>query len=171
MAIVFELVVGFGQNREAADRAVELAKTHAPLSVGGRAIDLLEPWLYEVESGWLFSVAPAGVGFGIPRDSGRPRHTLSASELSELARGLHGLLRQFDGYRRAIVDWDPEDVVECADLEADYGATLADGHPAGLVLAATVLDSLSSSSAQHFEPFAAGFDWIPYRDHKRGNTW
>jgi hypothetical protein len=170
MAIVFELVVGFGHNREAGVRAVELVKAHPLLSVADRAIDLLEPWFYEVESGWLFSVAPAGVGFGLAQERGKPRHHLTAVELSELARGLYALLRRFDGYLRATVDWDPEDVVECADLDEAYGDELAGGNPHGLVLAEAVRRSLSVESARHFEPFAPGYDWIPYRGHSRGNT-
>lgn len=126
MAIVFELVVGFGQDREAGVRATELVKAHPVLSAGGRAIELLEPWFDEVESGWLFSVAPAGVGFGLAQDRGKPRQHLTADELSELAQGLYALLQQFGGYRRATVDWDPEDVVECADLDEGYGNMLAE---------------------------------------------
>ena len=169
MAIVFELVVNFDGNSQGAERAMNMARMHAPLPVGGqRAFELLEPSIYEVRGFYVVSIAPAGVGYGVPRDQSKTRRELTAGELTELAHGLYRLLAQFDGYRAATVDWDPEGVVECADLEEDYGDQLVEGYPHGLVLAEGVRRGLSADAARHFEPFSPGFDWIPYRGHQSG---
>ena len=164
---VFELVVVFDGHAEAS-RAAETVRAHPPLSAGGKPVSLLEPLLHPHSR--TVSTSPAGVGTRIPRDDG-PRLQLTAAELSELAWGLFGLLRRFDGYRAAVVGWDPEDFVECADLEHEYGDFLADGFPTGLVLAEEVLHTLTSASAQHFQPFEPGYQWIPYDGHDRGNVY
>lgn len=168
MAIVFELVVNFGRNGEAADRAVDIVRRHGPLHVGGRVIQLHEPMRTVVDGDIEVSVIPVGVGAGLPLDRGLPRVELTAEEMSELGRGLYRVLAAIDGYRAAAVDWDPESVVECADLEEEYGDQLVEGFPHGLVVAESVRRGLSDGAAQHFERFADGFDWIPYRGHEHG---
>ena len=168
VAIVFELVVNFGRNAEAADRAAEVVRRRGPLHVGNRAIELHEPLRAVVDGDIELSVIPAGVGVNVVLDGDLPHVELTADELSELARGLYEVLAQFDGYRAAAVDWDPESLVECTDLEGDYGDQLVEGFPHGLVVAEAVRRGLSVEAAQHFERFAAGFEWIPYRGHGYG---
>lgn len=166
VAIVFELVVNFGSDAAAADRAVEVVRRHGPVRAGGQAVKLHEPLRAVVDGDIEISVIPNGVGVRVPMDD--TLVPLTAEGLSELARGLFAVLAEFSGYRAAVVDWDPESVVECKDLEEEYGDDLAEGYPSGLVLAESVLSELRAAARRHFEPFAPGYAWIPYRGHSQG---
>jgi hypothetical protein len=168
MAIVFELVVDFAENREAAERAAQTARAEGSLRAGEHELPVLALVARFAEGQVELSVIPLGINVNLPADKGYPRVRLAAGELTELAQGLYRLLARFDGYRAAAVDWDPEHVVECADLEEDYGDQLVEGYPHGLVLAEGVRRRLSADAARPFEPFAPGFDWIPYRGHQSG---
>lgn len=88
-----------------------------------------------------FSVHPRGISYGGPgpyppfeaRDLGN-------DELAAVGQQLYDRLRRFDGYKAAIVGWDPESLIDVGELEADY---LPDGTISqleGLVLSDTLIE-------------------------------
>lgn len=175
MAVIFELVVNFGDDRSAAERAVAMVAATDPIPLGEHAVALHPASLGMVrspvdgEAHLELSVLPAGVGWGVPADAGSERRELDPGELSRLGHGLYGVLSRMDGYRAAVVGWDPEGYVDVAELRRDWSAELADGALPGLVLADDVLATLPMASG--FRPFRPGFAWIPYRGENAGNGW
>lgn len=162
MAILFELVVNYGRNEEAAQAAVRTAMAHPPLPAGRHRIPLAEPHIRTVvaregDPYFEMSIVPVGVGIR----SGWERLRLTAGELSELGRGLYSLLSTFSGYRVAMVGLDPEMFVDPVELRMEYADEFADGTLPGLVLAEDLQRSLPES--RHFVPFSDGFVWIPYQ--------
>lgn len=165
MAIVFELVINFGSDRDAAAAAGHLVAAHPPLSAGHYHIPLHEPLLstvrgYHGEAYLEMSIIPVGVGWKVGFDRDRERLRLTAAEFSELGHGLYRLLMGFTGYRAAQVGWDPEGRVDPAELREDRADELAAGQLPGLVLADDLCQHLHG---QGFVPFVPGFVWIPYQ--------
>jgi hypothetical protein len=152
MAVIFELVAGFGDDQEAAARAA--ATVPGSLRVGTRTIALHRPLL----SGGELSVIPVGVSHGMPMDRDLPRTELD--DLTALAHGLYDVLRTMRGYEAAMVGWDPEGFVDLAELRSDWSEELAAGDLPGLVLSEAVRRTLAPNTT--FEPFAPGFEWLPY---------
>ncbi|GAA4935051.1 hypothetical protein [Actinoplanes utahensis] len=169
MAIAFELVVNFGANHDAAERARAAVSGHPPLHVGDHRIPLHEPLLMTARSssGREFlemSVLPVGVGSGVAPDRGRRSIPLTGEEFGLLGHGLYGLLRRFTGYRAAQVGWNPEDRVDLDELRSDWMAELATGRMPGLTLADDVHRDLHRDlHGSGFTRFAPGHVWIPYR--------
>jgi hypothetical protein len=166
MAIIFELVINFGNDRSAAETAAHLLTAHPPLAAGRHQIPLHRPLFDTVrdasgEPYLQMSVIPAQVGFGCALDKGRPRLPLTPAELSELGNGLYSVLTTLTGYRAAQVGWDPEDFVDPVELRQQWVEELAAGTLPGLVLAETLL---SDAPTQAFVPFTNGFIWLPYQD-------
>ena len=169
MAIVFELVINFGLDRGAADDAVRLVRTHPPVTAGKHRVLLHDPLLNVVrgiggEPHVEMSIVPARVGWNVGLDRGDARLALTAAELTELGAGLYQLLRQLTDYRVAQVGWDPEGLVDLAELEQEWADEIAAGQMNGLVLAEDMRHQLVTDA---FEPFAVGFIWIPYRGDPR----
>jgi hypothetical protein len=165
MALVFELVVNYGQNHAAAEQAVRVAAAHPPLAVGGHRIPLHPPsmsTIHSAEDGSYLelSVVPVGIGSGVPLDRNRDRLHLTGEELSDVGRGLYSLLAKFRGYRAAFVGWDPETFVDPTELRTEWAEELSAGELSGLVLAEELHRLLPHSRG--FQPFAPGHVWIPY---------
>jgi hypothetical protein len=110
------------------------------------------------------SVVAAGVGTPIPADAHVERLALDRDERSELARGLYEVLRPCRGYRAAFVGWDPEYLVDLAELEREWADELRAATLHGLVLADETLARLGTPAT--LEPFAPGFSWMPYRGER-----
>jgi hypothetical protein len=168
VAILFELVVNYGRNEQAAQDAARMATTHPPLRAGRHRIPLAAPVLRTVEARegepYLeMAIVPVGVGFR----PGWERLRLTAGELSELGHDLYSLLSTFSGYRVAMVGIDPEILVDPVELRMDWADELADGSLTGLVLAEDLHRSLPESRG--FVPFSDGFVWIPYRGERNPN--
>jgi hypothetical protein len=64
------------------------------------------------------------------------------------------------GYEAAMVGWDPEGFIDLAELRSDWSEELAAGDLLGLVLSEAVRRTLAPNTT--FEPFAPGFEWLPY---------
>jgi hypothetical protein len=84
---------------------------------------------------------------------------LTTEEWESLATQLYGLLRQFRGYRAAIVGWDPEYLGDLGDLAVEWREDDDIYRLAGLVVA----DDLAAAWAldDRFVTFAAGYNWLP----------
>lgn len=172
MAVIFELVVNFGSDVDAARAASLIAATSPPLKAGRHRIPLHPALITEESSEYAgsppyaqLSILPVAVGYGVATDGTLPRIALTAEELTELGRGLYGLLAQFGGYQVAMVGWDPESLVDTAYLREDMAEELATGAPNGLVISDVVHDALGAGES--FAAFAPGFVWIPWQGAKR----
>jgi hypothetical protein len=161
MAVVFELSVHFGPERAAADRFIaQIKQRYRSFPIGTHTI-ALHPPLLNIRSAPNIevSIIPIGIGMGVAMDRDHPHLDLTTDELTRLGHQLYDLLRGLDGYKVAMVGWDT-DRFTCLELQTDYQAELLDGTMTGVVVARDQLASLTTS--QHFVPFDAYADWIPY---------
>ena len=170
MAMIFELVINAGPNRTSAERVAECLSGVPRLHAGRYRVSLIPPQNRAVrgEDGAVYhevTVMAAGVGHARTSDVDREL-PLDVEELSELAQGLYEVLRRCRGYRAAVVGWNPEYLVDTAELARDWVEELRAGTCHGLVLADETLEQLVPSA--RLEPFAPGFSWIPYRYHRWG---
>jgi hypothetical protein len=162
MAIIFELVVNFGLDDDAVADATEELDRKATVEVRGVQLPVTPPFVTPLEtSGYLeFSVHPRGIGAGGPGPYPpfNPRD-LGDDEIGAVGDQLYHCLRRFHRYEAAVVGWDPESMVDPAELEAE----VPDGRISrlnGLVLADGLIDSWRPSG---FVPFEPGYSWVPYR--------
>jgi hypothetical protein len=100
MAIVFELVLNYGQNHAAIEDARRVVAAHPPLPAGPHRVALHEPLVDTVldaaDRPFLeMSIIPVGVGHNVAIDR-HSRVRLTPEELDELGAGLYGLLA--DGF-------------------------------------------------------------------------
>ena len=167
MAICFELVVNFGDNVEAAQRAALTEPRPMLLRTGTHQIPLHRPLLRTVDSYTELSIMPVAVGFGVVLDGTLPRIRLTAAELTELGHQLYRLLARFDGYVAAMVGWDPESLLDPAELKNELSTELAEGSIHGLVLCDRLHDELDLGD--NYTEFQPGYRWIPYRGEKPGS--
>ena len=173
--MIFELVVNFGQNTEAARSAASwnLDSRSSPvttLSAGSHRIPLHRPDMtivdgHQSEATHInLAVIPVGVGLRLPMDGNVPRFRLTAAELTELGTGLYRLLATFDGYLAAAVGWDvdsfidPEYIAGTEELETGWWS--------GLVLCEALRDELGLAGNPHYVSFQPGYVWVPYRGEK-----
>ncbi|QKW19409.1 hypothetical protein HUT16_10295 [Kitasatospora sp. NA04385] len=171
MAVVFTLVVNFGDDLESARGAAATAAGWPPLKAGHHRIPLHpatitseSPEYAESPAYAQLSVLPVAVGFGAAPDRPLPRIGLTSEELTELGHGLYDLLAKFDGYQAAMVGWDPDSLVDTTYLRTDLTDELANGSPGGLVVSESLHRDLGMG--RHFAPFAPGFVWIPWQGVK-----
>ncbi|MCP3801063.1 hypothetical protein NLX83_17520 [Allokutzneria sp. A3M-2-11 16] len=172
MAVIFELVINFGEERAAAERAVDVVAETAAIPAGDSLIRLHRPALRDAVSRAgdpyiEFSAIPAGIGWGLPLDRDGERVVLDRAQLSALGHALYDVLSHLDGYQAAIVGWDPEGFVDLAELREDWSDELAHAQLPGLVLSPWARRKLPTATG--LQPFADGFDWIPYRGEGAGN--
>ncbi|MEU9022696.1 hypothetical protein [Actinomadura sp. NPDC048394] len=165
MAIVFELVLNYGQNHAAIEDARRVVAAHPPLPAGPYRVALHEPLVDTVldaaDQPFLeMSIIPVGVGHNVAIDR-HSRVRLTPEELDELGVGLYGLLAKLSGYQLAMVGWDPEWLVDPVELQREYADRLQAGTLYGLVVAETVQLGVPMPS---LVPFADGFLWFPFRD-------
>ncbi|MFE7854188.1 hypothetical protein [Streptomyces sp. NPDC057403] len=161
MAICFELVVNFGDDAEAAQASARVDPHPWALRAGSHRIPLHRPLLTKAGSYFELSILPVAVSLGCGLDGSLPRFQLTAAELTELGHQLYELLAQFRGYVAAKVGWDPEPLVDTAELRSDWSDELNDGSLHGLVLCEKLYAELAPSAA--YETFRPGYRWIPYR--------
>jgi hypothetical protein len=163
MAIVFELVVNFGTDKQAAEAAAELVRRADHIDVRGVPVPLGEPFVYELTPppAYIeFSVHPRGIGYcgPGPKPDFDPR-SLTSDEITRIGHTLYDLLRGFSGYRAAVVGWDPESQVDLEDFEADW----RNGDPPrydGLVLADDLCERWRLGP--EWIVFSPGYRWLPY---------
>ncbi|MEU3982685.1 hypothetical protein AB0F77_21750 [Streptomyces sp. NPDC026672] len=168
MALCFELVVNFGDNIEAARAAALTQPRPLVLRAGAHRIPLHRPLLHTAEPHIELSVIPVAVGFGVAVDGSLPRFRLTATELTELAHQLYGLLARFQGYVAAKVGWDPEGILDLDDLRSDWADELRDGTLHGLVLSEQLHTELGLGA--DYVEFRPGYRWIPYRGEEPGSV-
>ncbi|MFE2165603.1 hypothetical protein ACFXB3_11110 [Streptomyces sp. NPDC059447] len=161
MALCFELVVNFGDNLRAAREATLTEPKSWVLHAGARRIPLHRPMLTTTGPHVELSILPVAVGWGVGLDGGLPRLPLSAAEFTELGHQLYELLAKFDGYLTARVGWDPESLLDPAELKAEWSEELADGSLHGLVLCDELHGALGLGD--EYVPFQPGYRWMPYR--------
>jgi hypothetical protein len=143
MAIIFELVVNFGLDEDAVADATEELDRKPTVEVRGVQLPVTPPFVTPLEaSGYFeFSVHPRGIGAGGPGayPPFNPRD-LSDDEIGAVGDQLYHRLRRFHGYEAAVVGWDPESLVDPAELEVE----VPDGRISrlnGLVLADRLIES------------------------------
>jgi hypothetical protein len=161
MAIIFELVVNFGDNLEAAQAAALTNPSPTTLQAGSQRFPLHRSMLNRSGSYIELAVIPVSVSWGLPMDGTLPRTRLSAVELTELGQGLYRLLAKFSGYVVAKVGWDPEAFLDPAELRSDWVDELADGTIHGLVLCEALHAELGLDD--NYVEFQPGYLWTPYR--------
>jgi hypothetical protein len=173
--MIFELVVNFGQNTEAARSAASWnpdarSSPVTTLPAGSHRIPLHRPHMtfgpgFESEETHTeLAVIPVGVGLRLPMDGTVPRFRLTAAELTELGTGLYQLLATFDGYLAAMIGWDVDSFV---DPEYIAGTEeLETGWWKGLVLCEALRDELGLAGNPCYVPFQPGYVWVPYRGEK-----
>jgi hypothetical protein len=162
MAVVFGLSVHFGPDRVAADRFIaQIKQRYRSFPIGPHTIALHPPLLdaRSIETNIEVSIIPIGVGLAVAIDRDHPRLDLTTAELTQLGQQLYELLRGLDGYEVAMVGWDTDRFTRL-ELQTDCQEELLDGTMAGVVVARNQLSSITTS--QHFVPFDAYADWIPY---------
>ena len=168
MAIIFELVINYGNDRAAAESAAGLVESHPPLAAGRYEIPLHEPHVGTVRDAdgqpYLeMSIVPAQVGLGVAFERRQPRLPLTAAEFSELGDGLYSVLATISGYRAAKVGWDPEEFVDPLELRRDWSEEIAAGALPGLVVAEGLHLGVPMDA---FVPFTSGFVWLPYQGER-----
>jgi hypothetical protein len=168
MAVVFELVVNFGQDELAVSAAEEELERFPPVEVRGMPLPLTPPFVtrFAAAGGGIryieFAVHPRGIGYGGPGPIA-PFHTrdLNDDEISRTGERLYDLLRRFRGYDVALVGWDPESLVDVRELEVDYVEDGSIFDLQGLVLANRLVAQWNLGTA--FVPFDAEHQWLPYQ--------
>lgn len=162
MAIIFELVVNFGDDIAAARAAAERIQPGSSpviLRVHDHRITLRRPLIGTAGSHVELAFLPEPVSFGLTY--GVPRIPLTAAEFTELGEQLYRLLASIDGYLAAIVGWDVEGMVDLDELRDEWSEELTEGSIDGLVLSDGVHRELSLGD--NYSVFRPGFRWIPYR--------
>ncbi|WP_406173889.1 hypothetical protein [Streptomyces canus] len=167
MAICFELVVNFGDDAEAAHAAARIDPRPLVLRAGAHRVPLHRPMMAKVGSYIELSILPVAVSWHCGLDGSLPRFQLTAAELTELGHQLYELLAQFHGYVAAKVGWDPESLLDPAELSGEWSDELNDGTIHGLVLCEELHAALDLSA--DYEVFQPGYRWIPYRGEERSN--
>jgi hypothetical protein len=172
VAIIFGLVMNFGDDLGAAEEAAHRVSEHPPLTADGQDVPLrwAPPSAVDSALGVPYqevSVAPERVGWGVAGERREERLQLSAAEMTELGQGLYNVLGTLTGYRLAIVGWAPQSLVDLDELRMECAAELAAGAITGLVVGESVLSELPPCGG--LRPFAPGYSWVPYRGERRGN--
>jgi len=159
MAVVFELVVNFGENETAVADAEAICGSVPPVCVRGIDVSLTGPHIAHFAQSYIeFSVGLYGVSRGYKVHPQFKVTDLTNDDMSEFRDHLYGLLRQFDGFVAAIVGWDPEEVVDLPllrDRVDEYGLDRLDG----LVLASDIV--VDWGLVAEFSDFAPGYSWLP----------
>ncbi|WP_031031853.1 hypothetical protein [Streptomyces sp. NRRL WC-3725] len=161
MAICFELVVNFGDNAEAAQAAARINPKPWVLRAGAHRIPLHRPLVAKADSYIELSILPMAVSWGCGLDGSLPRFQLTAAELTELGHQLYALVAQFGGYVAAKVGWNPESLLDPAELRCEWSDELNAGSIHGLVLSEELYAELDLSA--DYEVFRPGYRWMPYR--------
>jgi hypothetical protein len=168
MAILFELVVNFGADTKGTEDAAEAVRSVGHIDMRGVPLPLGGPvitWLRSPDVYTEFSVYVRGTGYRAPGPVPDldPR-SLTSEEITQVGHALYNLLGGLSGCRAAIVGWNPESLVDLADLETDW----RNGDPpsyGGLVLA----DNLCArwDVGHEWVTFTRGYRWLPYSGSKR----
>ena len=167
VGLVFELVVNFGRNHDKVGAATEAVRRLHTLHVRGVEVPLGEPYVsrFPGPRGYIeFSVWPRGIGYGPSKIPNLDPASLTELELTGIGHDLYSLLRQFDGYRAAIVGWDPEEIVDLHELETEWIKSGDVASLDGLVLATDLKNRWQLD--ERFVPFAEGYCWLPYGGSK-----
>jgi hypothetical protein len=167
VAVCFELVVNFGDDAEAAQAAARIDPKPWVLRAGAHRVPLHRPLLAKVGSYIELSILPVAVSWHCGLDGSLPRFELTAADLTELGHQLYELLAQFHGYVAAKVGWDPESLLDPAELRCEWSDELNEGSIHGLVLSEKLHAELDLSA--DYEVFRPGYRWIPYRGEESSN--
>lgn len=165
MAVVFELVVNFGENKAAADLAIQAVEQQGSVMLRDLSIPLRDVYLSNPTDGSLqkyieFSVVPSGLQYGGEISDRFDVYELGDEDFSCVANQLYDLLKQFDGFEAARVGWDTEGDVDLHELEMEWLLDEEIYRLDGLVLSARLVDLWRLD--ERFVPFREGFSWLPY---------
>lgn len=170
VAVIFELVVNFGADEQAAEAAAALVRRVDHVEVRGVSLPLGDPFITRVQppNTYIeFSVHPRGLGYGGPGPiSDLDPQSLTDEEITQVGRALYDLLQVFSGYRAAIVGWDPESLVDVQDLQTDWRNGDVPEYD-GLVLANDLFEKWQLGP--EWVAFSHGHRWLPYRGSR--NVW
>jgi hypothetical protein len=170
VAILFELVVNFGTNERDMQAATEIVRRVEHVNLRNVSLPLGTPFVTRLSSPTTyieFSVVAHGLGYGEPgpKPDLDPR-SLTNEEITQVGHALYDLLRTFSGYRAAIVDWDPESLVDVHDPDTDWRNGDPPGYD-GLVLAQDLCEQWQLGP--EWVPFGDDHRWLPYSGSK--NLW
>lgn len=169
MAVIFELVVSFPWQ---ADAAVEAAKAHVAavggVRVQGTHVPFGEPFVSQLTRTATpyieFSVHPGGIGYGSARPGPVEVTSLNNDDLNQIGNDLYDVLRGRHGYLAGVVGWDPESLVDIDDLHADWLAGDAPDYD-GLVLREDICARWGLDET--WQKFANGYRWLPYQGSRK----
>ena len=166
MAVLFELVVNFGTDEQGVEAAVDAVQRVGRVEVRGLSVPLGDPYVTRLKSDdpyIEFSVVARGLGTDRPASAldFDPR-SLTNEEMTQVGHGLYDLLRNFSGYRAALVGCDSESLVDMTELESEWRAGELDYD--GLVLAEDLCERWRLGPA--WVAFNPGFRWLPYSGAK-----
>jgi hypothetical protein len=167
MGVVFELVVNFGHNEPGVEAATGVVRSTGSVRVRGIDLPLGDPHVTRSAGprGYIeFTVWARGVGYGSPAHPELDPLSMTEPEITAVGYDLYALLGRFDGYRAAIVGWDPEQLVDLHELESEWVAAGDINGLDGLVVATDLRNRWQLDDA--FVPFAEGYWWHPYRGAK-----
>jgi hypothetical protein len=167
MARPFELVLNAGPDRATAEQVAACLKDLPALPAGPHRVSVTPQPSIRVMRGddglgyQEVSVAAIGPGWVTTRTAWRSLQ-LTEDELTQLALGLYEALRRCDGYRAAVVGWDPDNLVDLGELAECWTEELsAGGSLPGLVLSQETITALGVTA--EMERFSPGFFSMPYR--------
>lgn len=162
VSYVFELVIDFGRDEEAAVAASTRCAGWPPFLLRDVELELQGPYLTGLGSagtGFIeLSVWFGGIQFGGIRHPDLDPYTVTSAELVAVRTGLNELLAGMHGYRIAMVGWDPEELVDERELRSRI-AEFGTDHLEGLVVAPPLDQELGIGHL--VEPFTDGFVRIP----------
>ncbi len=173
MAIVFGLVVDFGDNKQHAENFHDWLRVRASgVMIDGYQITIHAPifagYPYGQPTQFQVSVIPANVGFRVAIDENHERIPLNDAQLSQLGSYLYDLLRGAPHFELAMVGWDVDFLLDLEDLNHDWAEEIRDGAMQGLVVHEALLNRLAQSD--YFLPFDEHHQWIPYAGSKAFGT-
>jgi hypothetical protein len=165
MAIVFELVLDFGADKDAAAECLEWLKSKSePIQIDEFNIVVHQPLLSHYPHfnpiDFKVSLIPANIGICVAIDDDTGPLPLTDKQLSRLGMALYDRLRGAPNYKLAKVGWDVDFLLDMHELNSVWAAEIGDGTFAGLVIQTSLISQLPPSS--HFVQFDFDHVWIPY---------
>lgn len=165
MAIAFELVADFADDKDAADHCRQWLESRImSVEIDQFTINLHQPLIagYPHANPTCFkvSVIPANVGCRVALDESDERIQLDDHQLSRLGTHLYDLLRGAPGYQLAMVGWDVDFLLDVDELKSDWASEIRDGSFDGLVVNKSLVHRLPAS--EYFTDFDDEHIWLPY---------
>lgn len=156
VAIVYELVVNFGTDDDAAAHAAEICAAWPTLRLRDLDLPLYGP--HDHRSATEFAVSVSGVLYGGLRHPGLDPYSLTEAEILVVRDWLYELLARMHGYHIAMVGWDPEELVDEREVRRQIDELGVD-HLSGLVMRSPLAGELGIDGL--VAPFDRDHVWLP----------